>query len=66
MMAGKVQIKAFDMLGREMKTLVDEYQPAGTYTVPFNSEKTVSNGGIFYYRMTVGNYSKTKKMICIK
>ena len=66
LVAGNVQIKAFNMLGREIKTLVDEYQQAGTYTVSFISEKTTSGGGILYYRMTVDNYSKTMKMISIK
>ncbi|MEI6435594.1 MAG: metallophosphoesterase [Bacteroidota bacterium] len=64
--AANVQIKVFDLPGREIMTVVDQYQQPGTYTVSLNSAKLSSNGGIYYYRMIVGNYSKTMKMICVR
>jgi len=59
-----VSIKIFDMLGKEVETLVDEYKSAGTYEISF-SLKNLSSG-IYFYRIISGNYSKTNKMILLK
>ena len=64
--ANKVQLKVFDVLGREIVSLIDQYQQPGTYTVAFNSQKLSLGSGIYFYRITVGNYSKSMKMICLK
>jgi hypothetical protein len=63
--ANRVHLKVFDMPGREVMALIGQYQQPGTYTVSFNSGKLLSGGGMFYYRMTLGNESKKMKMICI-
>ena len=52
------------MLGNEVATLVDEYEPAGNYTTKFNASNISS--GVYFYRLTVGNFSDIKKMTLIK
>jgi hypothetical protein len=59
-----VLIKVFDVLGNEVTTLVNGRQPAGVHEVRFDGEKQVS--GIYIYRMTINNYTATKKMILMK
>jgi hypothetical protein len=54
----------FDLLGREVATLVDEYNPAGSYDVNFNAKELSS--GIYFYTMNAGSFVQTKKMVLIK
>lgn len=61
---GNVTLKIFDVLGREVKTLVDDYKYPGKYKVTFESKNLSS--GIYFYRMTSGNFIQTKKMILMK
>ncbi|MFZ4522288.1 MAG: metallophosphoesterase [Bacteroidales bacterium] len=63
--AGVVQLKVFDVLGREIAALVNEYRQPGTYTACFNSAKYGQTGGVFYYRISGGDCSKCLKMICV-
>ena len=60
----KVSLQIFDILGREMITLVDENQRAGYYTIDFNASNLAS--GIYYYRMVAGDFTAIKKMVVIK
>ncbi len=60
----KVELKIFDLLGREITTLVNEYKSAGHYETEFNGEYLSS--GIYLYRLTAGDYSETKKMLLLK
>ncbi|MDR3625956.1 MAG: T9SS type A sorting domain-containing protein, partial [Ignavibacteriaceae bacterium] len=62
--AGLVTIKVYDVLGREVKTLVNENKPAGNYNIEFNAGKFAS--GVYFYRMHSGNYLETKKFILMK
>ena len=57
-------LKVFDLLGREIATLVDEYKPAGSYKVEFTSIGLTS--GIYFYKLQAGNFIETKKMILMK
>ncbi len=57
-------IKVFDVLGREVVTLVDEYISAGSYEVEFDGSSLAS--GIYFYQLQVGNFITTKKMILIR
>jgi hypothetical protein len=57
-------IKVFDILGNEIRTLVDEYKSAGTYEVEFNASGLSS--GVYFYKLTSGNYSKTMKMMLVR
>ncbi|MGB5528359.1 MAG: T9SS type A sorting domain-containing protein, partial [Ignavibacteriaceae bacterium] len=59
-----VRIKIYDILGREVKTLVNELKQAGTYEVQFNASEIAS--GIYLYRIESGNFVQTKKMILLK
>jgi hypothetical protein len=60
----KVIIKVYDLLGKEIETLVNEEKPTGTYEVSWNAGKLSS--GVYFYRMQAGNYSSVKKMILFK
>ncbi|MFO7523840.1 MAG: T9SS type A sorting domain-containing protein [Ignavibacteriaceae bacterium] len=57
-------LKVFDVLGRELATLVDEYKEAGYHEVKFNSAGLAS--GIYYYQLKAGSYVETKKMLLLK
>lgn len=59
-----VQIKVFDLLGREVDSLIDEEKLPGDYQVVFNSAELPS--GIYFYRMISQNFSSMKKMILIR
>lgn len=59
-----VILKVYDLLGREISTLVNELQKAGVYEIQFSNSGLTS--GIYFYRMQAGNYSETKKMVYIK
>jgi Secretion system C-terminal sorting domain len=59
-----VQIKVYDALGTEIKTLVNEFKQAGIYTIEFNAGNLPS--GIYFYRMQAGSFSDTKKLILMK
>ena len=65
---GFVSLKVYDVLGNEIATLVNEYKPAGTYEVEFNSSigsRQLANG-VYFYRLQAGDYIQTKKMVLIK
>lgn len=59
-----VTLKVYDMLGREVSTLVNEVKDAGTHTVKFAGKDLPS--GMYLYTITAGNYSATKKMMLVK
>jgi hypothetical protein len=59
-----VTLKIYDMLGREIATLVDEQKPAGRYSVRYNAG--MLTGGVYFYRIIAGNFVETKKLILLK
>jgi hypothetical protein len=59
-----VSIKVFDMLGREVQTLVNETKNAGSYVVNFNASSLPS--GAYFCKIVAGNFTDTKKMILVK
>jgi hypothetical protein len=61
-----VQLKVYTIVGKEIVTLVNQYQQAGTHNVLFDSQKYSLSSGIFFYRITAGNYSNLMKMIYLK
>jgi hypothetical protein len=63
-----VILKVYDVLGNEIATLVNEELPAGEYEVEFSPETSIKHpaSGFFFYRLTAGSYSATKKMIYLK
>ncbi|MFA7418683.1 MAG: T9SS type A sorting domain-containing protein [Melioribacteraceae bacterium] len=65
-----VSLKVYDVLGREVATLVDEYKQAGNYKVTFNmhhlSTPLEMTSGVYFYRLQAGSYNETKKLCLIK
>ena len=61
---GLVTIKVFDLLGNEVKTLVNEFKEMGSYNINFKAEDLSS--GIYIYKISVNNYIASKKMILVK
>jgi hypothetical protein len=59
-----VSLKVFDVLGREVATLVNEVKPAGTYTATFNANSFPS--GVYFYQLNAGSFSETKKLMLLK
>ena len=59
-----VQPKVYDILGREIAILVNKEQKPGFYEVKWNASNQSS--GVYFYKLTMGNYTATKKMILIK
>ena len=60
----QVSLKLYDVLGREVRTLVDEVQGAGIRSVNFDAG-TLS-GGVYYYRLTAGGFVAVRKMVIVK
>jgi len=59
-----VELKIYNLLGSEIKTLVNIFQPTGNYNVEFNASELPS--GVYYYNLRVDAFFETKKMILIK
>jgi len=59
-----VTIRVFDTLGKEIVELVNEEREAGLYSVEFNAENLPS--GIYFYTISAGKYSATKKLLLMK
>jgi hypothetical protein len=57
-------LKVYDILGNEVVTLVDEFREAGSYKVEFNASALPS--GVYYYKLSAGNFSDVKKMMVVK
>lgn len=66
--ASFVTLKVYDLLGRELKTLVNEEKLPGNYKIEFHSDITQRGlaGGTYFYQLKVGNFVQTKKMILLK
>jgi hypothetical protein len=62
--SGNVELKVYDILGREVATLVNEVKQAGIYDVDFNATNLAS--GIYFYRIKAGDFSAIKKMVLVK
>ncbi len=60
----RVILKVYDLLGREVATLVDEAKSAGTYTVNFNGSNLTA--GVYFYTLQSGGNTITRKMILLK
>ncbi|WP_304129772.1 glucoamylase family protein [Ignavibacterium album] len=68
--SGWQTLKVYDVLGREVATLVDEYREAGKYEIEFNSIETRRGvslpSSIYFYQLRSANFTETKKMILMK
>jgi hypothetical protein len=61
---GFVSLKIYDVLGREIKSIVNEFRKAGYYTEEFNATNFAS--GVYFYRIQTGDFVAIKKMLMIK
>ncbi len=61
--SGYVMIRVYDVLGRQVQTLVNERQGAGTHTAIFDA--TGLSSGTYFYRLQVGGYRETKKLVVL-
>ena len=59
-----VTLNVYDILGRVVATLVNEKQSSGNYKITWNASSLPS--GIYFYKLSVGNYIETKKMMLLK
>ena len=57
-------LKVYDVLGREVTVLVNQVMPPGAYSIQWNSG--THPAGVYFYRLTAGNYTDTKKMLLVK
>ena len=62
--AGHVSLKVYDLLGREVATLVDEEKISGSYQVSFNAANLSS--GVYFYRLQSNSFDETRKLILLK
>ncbi|MGC8858889.1 MAG: T9SS type A sorting domain-containing protein, partial [Ignavibacteria bacterium] len=61
---GLVTLKVYDVLGREVRTLINEVKNAGSYTVDFNASELAS--GVYFYKLEVNGFTDVKRMMLIK
>ncbi len=61
-----VIIKVYDVLGNELKTLVNEEKKAGNYRTQLNTASKQWASGVYFYRMSAGGFTETKKLILMK
>jgi flagellar hook assembly protein FlgD len=62
--SGFVTLQVYDVLGRLVKTLINEKQNAGTYEVEFDGTNLAS--GVYFYKLTADDFKAVKKMILLK
>ena len=62
--SGLVSLKIYDLLGREVKTLVNEEMQTGIYKIDFDASGLAS--GIYFYTLNTGEFNSTKKMVLLK
>ncbi len=60
----KVTLRLFDILGKEVQTLVNAIQVPGTYAVTLNALNLAT--GVYFYRINAGNFSETRKLLLVK
>ena len=62
--SGYVSLSVYDILGKEVATIVNEYKNAGSYSTMFDSNGLTS--GVYFYRLQTGNFDSIKKFILVK
>jgi len=64
--SGLVTLKLFDILGREVATLISEQQDAGAHSLIFDASKFSLTSGVYLYKLQQGSNVSTKKMMLVK
>jgi len=59
-----VTLRIYDVLGKEVATLVNKEQSAGSYEVEFNANNLTS--GVYFYKLSAGSFVETKKMLLLR
>ena len=62
--AGDVELAIYDMLGRKIEVIIDEYMEAGIHNVDFDASSLSS--GVYFYRLQAGDVAETKRMVLLK
>jgi subtilisin-like proprotein convertase family protein len=62
--SGNVSLKVYDILGRQVAELVNEFKPQGSYVVDFNATSLAS--GVYFYRIETADFTDVKKMLMVK
>lgn len=62
--SGEVRLAVYDMVGREIETIINSRQNAGSYVVQFDASRLTS--GVYFYTLRTGDYTATKKMVIVK
>ena len=60
----QVALKIFDVMGKEVATLINEEKSEGNYEIEFNATNLPS--GIYFYQLRAGSFNQTKKMLLLK
>jgi len=61
---GKIVLKIYDITGREISALVNDYKQAGYHSVEFNASTLAS--GVYFYRITANDFTSVKRMVLIR
>ncbi|MCL5030105.1 MAG: T9SS type A sorting domain-containing protein [Bacteroidetes bacterium] len=61
-----VWIKVYNILGKEIATLVNEEKKAGNYSVQLSAVSNQLSSGVYFYRMQAGSFVETKKLLFLK
>ena len=67
--SGTISLEIFNLLGQKIKTIVNEFQPIGTYSIRWDGksdDNKITASGIYYYRLRANEFISTKKMLFIK
>lgn len=59
-----VSLKVYNLLGKEIVTIVNEEKPTGVYMAEFDARKLSS--GIYFYRLQAGDFTETRKMMLMR
>ena len=62
--SGLVRLAVYDLLGREVAVLVNEWKTRGSYRVTFDAKGMAS--GIYFYRLTAGDFAQSRKLVLLK
>ncbi len=62
--SGNVELKVYDLLGREVSTIFSGFKQIGNYSVEFDGSKLAS--GVYFYKLVTGDFTATKKMALVK
>ena len=62
--SGNVSLKVFDVLGREVEVIVNDFLKLGSYSVQFSGDNLPR--GVYYYELRAESFSETKRMLLVK